>query len=128
MAKARTSLWNLVRSQPWVRNPYVWCIAIRFLMQWLVPRHLQGDAGDYEQIAINLSQGKGFTRCFFEPYNPTMQRPPLYPLVLGFLYLVGVSSEIGPIALNTACDLVSMRLARTWCQDLRLSWARHAPW
>ena len=109
-------------------NPYFWAVALRFLALWIFPHHLRGDAGDYDQIASNLAAGHGFTRCPIEPFTPTAQRPPLYPITLAMVYLLGLSHTVGPALLNLVFDLISMKLLKTWADDLRLSWASSAPW
>lgn len=106
----------------------MWAIAVRLLFSALVPRQLQGDAVDYEQLAVNLAAGRGFTRCFFEPFNPTAQRPPLYPMVLAIWYMVGWSHAFGAMLLNLILDLVSMKLVTLWSRDLKLTWGKYAPW
>lgn len=46
---------------------------------------LQGDAAQYDAIAISLVKGNGFT---LDGHTPTPVRPPVYPLFLAALYLL----------------------------------------
>ena len=94
----------------------------------LVPIRVEGDAVDYIQMAKNLAAGHGFSRCFGEPYVATAQRPPLYPLALALVYMIGLGYEFGAVILNSICDLISMRLSQIWGEELKLSWARNIPW
>ncbi len=109
-------------------SPFLWAALARVAIAVLVPRSMQGDAIDYHFLASNLSSGRGFSRCMNEPFFLTSQRPPLYPIALALVYLVGVSQAWAAIALNGVCDLVSMWLARVLADDLRLRYARFAPW
>ena len=113
---------------PIFKSPYLWAILIRLVFMVLVPIALQGDAVDYIQMARNLAAGHGFSRCYSEPFVATAQRPPLYPLALALMYLIGLGSEFGAVLLNMICDLVSMRLARMWGDELKLTWAKKIPW
>lgn len=110
------------------KNPYVWAILLRVLYMVLVPRHWMGDAVDYEQLASNLAEGRGFSRCFSEPFRLTAQRPPLYPLVLALFYMMGMSHRTGPIFLNIAFDLLSMNLAKRWGVAAGLKRVSFIPW
>lgn len=109
-------------------SPYLWAVLARVAIVVFVPRSMQGDAIDYHLIANNLSSGRGFSRCWAEPFYLTSQRPPLYPIALALVYLVGVSQAWAAILLNGFCDLLSMWLARVLADDLRLKSARFAPW
>jgi len=54
--------------------------------------YLSGDAVGYYQLALNLMEGHGFSRCDSEPYLPDAVRTPMYPLfMLIFLALFGRS-------------------------------------
>ena len=111
-----------------LRSPYFWAIAIRMLMMVVVPRQLQGDAGDYEQLATNIANGHGFSRCFSEPFVPTAQRPPLYPLILALVYKTGINHSYGAILLNLLFDLITMWIAKQWGESLRFKWSKFIPW
>jgi hypothetical protein len=112
----------------WLRNPYVWCVVLRLALAFAMPRHMEGDSADYEMIASNLAAGHGISRCGAEPFAPTAQRPPLYPLALAAVYLAGFGHDWGPILLNILFDLLSMFLAKAWAERLKLSFAPKVTW
>lgn len=111
-----------------LKDPFLWAVAVRVFLLFAVPRGMQGDSVDFHQIATNIAQGHGFSRCFGEPFPPTSQRPPLYPYVLGMLYSLGAGPRFGAAILNLVLDLASMGLARAWGRRLGFAWAEKIPW
>jgi len=53
---------------------------------FLIQDQLYGDAVDYDLLAQNLIQGRGFTE--YPPYQPTSFRAPLYSFFLAGVYLI----------------------------------------
>lgn len=74
---------------------------------------LKGDAAEYHQLAVSLSEGRGFTLGGGEP---TAKRPPLYPLLLAGIYRVfGPLPEAGrvlQIVLGVGLTALTFALAR----------------
>ena len=69
------------------------------------------DALEYNQLARNLLQWHCY--CFFAPGRPTAYRPPLFPLFLAGVYLLGGANPLyGRLALSVVgaltCVLVSI--------------------
>lgn len=54
----------------------------------LFPQKIIYDAANYEQIGWNLSQGHGFSNSIKPPYEPAVNREPVYPLFIGAIYKV----------------------------------------
>lgn len=46
------------------------------------------DAVEYDMIGWNLARGNGFSSLASPPFNPTMNREPVYPVFLGILYKI----------------------------------------
>ncbi len=58
-------------------------------------RYVQADAVGYDRLAINLAEGRGFSRAESEPYRPDNFRTPIYPLFLAAVYsLLGYRPDI----------------------------------
>lgn len=96
-----------------LRSPVFWAIALRVgVFSYLSPIEFRGDAADYENIAVNLANGHGLSRCPVSPYPLTAQRPPLYPFLLSGLYFLGAGNLWASFFLNLAFDLFSLGLAR----------------
>lgn len=49
-------------------------------------RYIQADAIGYNQLAINLVSGHGFSMETIAPYTPDNFRTPIYPLTIAFFY------------------------------------------
>ncbi len=64
-------------------------IGLVLRLLWISVKGLShtGDAL-YEQLAVNLLQGHGFTGMDHPPFTPTAVRPPLYPAWIAFIYLL----------------------------------------
>lgn len=78
--RSRTAIGLLVIVAAGLAARLLFCVAVVG-----VDRPPAGDELDYHQIAVNLSQGEGYRLGSGEP---TARRPPLYPIVLSFLYRV----------------------------------------
>ena len=108
--------------------PYLCAIALRFAMMSAFPRKFMGDAGDFHLLALNVAAGHGLSRCNSAPFIASTVRPPLYPLILGYLYKLGANPDYASILLNGTCDLVSIGLIFQIAQTLKFSTVRYAPW
>ncbi|MCY7298909.1 MAG: hypothetical protein LH616_06835, partial [Ilumatobacteraceae bacterium] len=52
-----------------------------------------GDAAEFREVARNLADGRGYSLRFFnEGMQPTAQHPPLFPLLLAALDVIGLGS------------------------------------
>jgi hypothetical protein len=111
-----------------IKSAYFWAVAVRVLLIVFYPFALQGDAVDYVQMATNIADGHGISRCPDAPFPPTNQRPPAYPLVLSLLYALGLKHHVWAGLLNLVFDLFSMRLAGLWGKDLKFKSAKYIPW
>jgi 4-amino-4-deoxy-L-arabinose transferase-like glycosyltransferase len=84
------------------KNKYLWLggvvvlgLALRFLVfahfaknpsENFLPGGKLGDAFWYDQIAVNILHGQGFSASVAEPYDPDPVRTPIYPLFLVAVY------------------------------------------
>ncbi len=58
-------------------------------------RYIQDDAIGYDQLAVNLTSGHGFSMEANPPYSPNNFRTPGYPLTIAFIYsLFGYHPDI----------------------------------
>lgn len=115
-------------AKAWLRNPYAWAVAIRLIYLFALPHELRGDAGDYHQIAQNISSGHGFSRCWQSPFPLTAQRPPLYPFFLSLVYWLSGPGGVAAGVFNLLFDLISMRLLRNWAEQIGMARSSRAPW
>lgn len=111
-----------------LRSPYVWAVLVRGIFFALSSRVPTGDAYDFNAMAYNVANGIGLSRCTEEPYPLTAVRPPLYPLLLGWLYRLGLPFSFGPAALNLSFDLGSIWLLKRWASGMRFKSAAALPW
>jgi len=58
---------------------------LNVLLLFLTKTPMQPDSYSYDTIGINLSNGHGYVD---KVYVPTMEREPLYPVFLAFIYLI----------------------------------------
>ena len=80
--------------QRWLVVVFALALVIRVAYAFLAPQvdpfliqdELHGDAADYDLLAQNLIQGRGFTE--YPPYEPTSFRAPLYSFFLAGVYLI----------------------------------------
>ncbi len=64
-------------------------LALGGLAGWHDERfYVSPDSYEYDQIAVNLVQGRGYSRATAEPYVPDVRRTPVYPVLLAGLYAV----------------------------------------
>jgi 4-amino-4-deoxy-L-arabinose transferase-like glycosyltransferase len=67
-------------------------LALRLILTTYVApypdRYIQADAVGYNQLAINLLSGNGFSRQTISPYIPDNLRTPLYPFTISLIYKV----------------------------------------
>ena len=83
------------------------------------------DGGDYANEALNILEGRGFSRDTAPPYTPDAIRTPLYPLVLA-----GVHALFGsflPIMFIQAflagfIPLIGLWIARMYIESRRVQW------
>ena len=72
-----------------------------------------GDAIDYDRIAWNLHQGKGFSR---DGVVPAVDRPPLYPALLAATFRWGQRYDLVRLIQAVVLALVAACVAKVTCQ------------
>lgn len=77
----------------------------------------EGISTDYAVLAKNLYAHGVFSESIAPPFFPASTRTPLFPVVLGFFWLIGgmqwIAAYIGMQILNAFLSLVFFRFART---------------
>src|ERR1700687_465086 len=87
--------------------------------------YVRPDSFEYDQLAINLLAGHGYSQGVVPPYLPDVRRTPLFPLLLASTYaLVGYLPSVAVatnMALGTlACVLTAVLGARGLNRGTRL--------
>ena len=59
-----------------------------FFWYLFFPRESLQDAWEYNQLAVNIIEGNGFSVQNSPPYEPTIRRVPVYPLFVSFIYRI----------------------------------------
>lgn len=95
-------------------HPLVWILAAGLIVRLLLLVWFSGeplrifDEGDYNALAVNLLDGRGYT---LDGQHATSLRPPLYPAVVAGVYAVfGVENYQAVRVLQTLISLASVAL------------------
>lgn len=102
-------------------------LALVFHVQPYPERFMTSDAIGYNQLAINLIRGNGFSMQDSPPYEPDNFRTPGYPLFVALMYLLSGCSPasvlIAQAVLSTATCLLTYKLGQTLMNDQVGLWA-----
>jgi 4-amino-4-deoxy-L-arabinose transferase-like glycosyltransferase len=95
-----------------VRSPVLWVLGAALIVRLLLlvgasDLRLLMDENQYQEIAVNLVEGRGF--AIYD--KPTSWRPPLYPFLLSVIYRVGGTTDpMAARAVQAALSLVMLAL------------------
>lgn len=71
-------------------------------------RYIRGDAADYNQIAVNVAAGHGFSTAATPPFLPDNARAPLYPLSIAAGYRLFGYAPAGMLFLQTVLAVLTI--------------------
>lgn len=88
-------------------------LAVRVIVYVMIDYHVRADAEDYDRMGLALVERHVVTLAIAPPFEPTMFRPPGYPMFIGAIYAVfGHSYGAVKIAQGLLSALAALGLAR----------------
>lgn len=93
-------------SRRWLGGIILLAVALRLLFLSVAGQTLDMRASGYDDYAVSLLEGRGFTR--FDDGRPDSDLPPLVPLYLAGLYAVFGRSPMPVALLHIALDIVTL--------------------
>jgi hypothetical protein len=78
-------------------------------------RNLHGDAVEYHRIAVNLSEGRPFSKQTSPPYAPDALRTPVYPGFVALIYKLAGPGFLIPALVQIAMALLTILMLTRWC-------------
>ncbi len=119
-------LWAVLQAHPWLAIAIV-ALACRALLTLpalgdVTRFYITPDSFEYEQLALNLIQGHGYSQAGAPPYPPDVRRTPVYPLLLAAVYAVAGQQPWAAVTVNAllgvlACVLTAVAGTRLLGRD-----------
>lgn len=84
----------------------------------MFPQKVEYDAVGYERLGMNLAQGHGFSQSVEPPYEPAVNREPVYPFFISLIYRIfGHNNQaviVVQVILHAITAVLIYKLALFW--------------